>query len=155
MLTTSSSKLSPFVDQFSWVLSNAIEFAQLIKQTSQNYAYTRAYVRSKRFRVRSVTRLLGMGRPRRKSTRAANEFNFSCISMKRAILRGGCASIMENNANRPVGLAWIWLNYTDYAPDCVYHTPARDSVSFRRLCLSNSRRPSLRRAVIPGPTRDV
>lgn len=52
---------------------------------------------------------------------------------------GGRASIMENNASRPVGLAWIWLNYTDYAPDCVYHTPTRGSVSFRRLCLSNSR----------------
>lgn len=26
---------------------------------------------------------------------------------------GGCASIMENNVSRPVGLAWIWLNYTE------------------------------------------
>lgn len=26
---------------------------------------------------------------------------------------GGCASIMENNVSWPVGLAWIWLNYTE------------------------------------------
>lgn len=93
---------------------------------------------------------------RRKSTRAVNEFNFSCISMKRAILRWPCIHHGEYNASRPVGLAWIWLNYTDYARQTVCTIRGSLSAVAAAVCLFDSRaRAIFRTAVIPRRLRDV
>lgn len=86
---------------------------------------------------------------------ATNEFNFSCISMKRAILRWLCIHHGECEPAGGISMDMTEL-YRDYAPDCVYHTPLSHSSStpLGAVFLTLELLP-LRRAVISNWLYDV